>query len=140
MSDKAPVTLMRPHAWGETSVSPAPSEVLGQVATSPEPGAVTPQLAPAVRSVPVAALVAAMAGTKHSQARANEAAKPRSQWWRGRLVVVVFICVIGYWLVVFGRRLAVGGGSYWLLVGDVERVFHGYSGGGFGYGYESHTE
>ena len=57
MSDKALATPMPPHELEVPRVRPAPSEVLAQVATSPEPGAVPPQLAPAVRSVPVAALV-----------------------------------------------------------------------------------
>ena len=57
MSDKALVTPMPPHVLEVPRVRLAPSEVLAQVATSPEPGAVPPQLAPAVRSVPVAALV-----------------------------------------------------------------------------------
>ena len=57
MADKALATLMPLHELEVAKVRPAPSEVLAQVATSPEPGAVPPQLAPAVRSVPVAALV-----------------------------------------------------------------------------------
>ena len=57
MADKALATLMPLHAREVVKVRPAPKEVLAQVATSPEPGAVPPQLAPAVRSVPVVALV-----------------------------------------------------------------------------------
>ena len=54
---KALASLMPPHELEVPKVKLAPSEVLTQVATSLEPGAVPPQLAPAVRSVPVAALV-----------------------------------------------------------------------------------
>ena len=57
-ADKAFTTPMPPQEVEDPNVRLAPSEVLAQVATSPEPGAVLPvQLAPAVRSMPVAALV-----------------------------------------------------------------------------------
>ena len=61
MADKALATLMPLHEREVAKVRPAPNEVLAQVATSPEPGAVPPQLALAVRSVPVVALVIAAA-------------------------------------------------------------------------------
>ena len=58
MAVKALATPMPPHEVELPKVRLAPSEVPAQVATSPEPGAVLPvQLAPAIRSVPVAALV-----------------------------------------------------------------------------------
>lgn len=57
MGPVASVTSMPSHEAAESSVSPGPSEPVFQVAVSEEVGAESPQLAPAERSVPVAALV-----------------------------------------------------------------------------------
>jgi hypothetical protein len=56
-ADKALAMPILPHELELPNVRLAPREVLTQVATSLEPGATPPQLAPSVRSVPVADFV-----------------------------------------------------------------------------------
>ena len=54
----APAPTARPNQLDVPAVRPAPSDDVDQFATSPAPGATLPdQLAPAVKSVPVVALV-----------------------------------------------------------------------------------
>ena len=58
MSEAAPATLIPPHEIKLFIVSPAPNEVLVHVAMLPAMGGMPPvQLTPAVKSVPVAALM-----------------------------------------------------------------------------------
>ena len=86
MPDAALATLMPLQDRDVPKVRPAPSEVLNQVAMSLDPGAVLPlQLAPSVRSVPVAALVMGAACEPVTRAIASKAAmKPAGarEWLR----------------------------------------------------------
>ena len=101
MADWALATLMPFQDAGLVSVRSAPREVLVQVAMSPDPGAVPPQLAPSVRSVPLADLVTDAACEAVAMRQASRAANHLmgvKEWERAVISMGVEIISAGPWL------------------------------------------